>query len=144
MATFKCGGKEHVVPEMNFLAIERAWPFVLEATNSLDPIVGSSAAISVIAASMFEGLDFKRSDWGISEEIPDNLAFDNLVKSIKRTLKGNELGEVQSTMMQIMEEGGLQVSVGELTEFLQKGGAGVETLLMETAENTSPSSSPQE
>lgn len=144
MAKFIIGGKEHHVPEMNFLAVERAWPYVVEATTAYDPIKGSSAAISVIASAMFEDESFSREDWEIPAELPDNLAFDNLCLKIKRRMKSNEIGNAKDTMLEILKEGGLQVTEGELLQALKAMLDPEDPSLTETAESTLSSLLPQE
>lgn len=145
MATLTVGGKEHNVPEMNFLAVERAWPYVVDATAQFDPIKGSSAAIAVIAAAMFEDEAFDRAVWDIDEHLPEDLAFEALVKTMKRRMKAVEISSAKETMLKILEEGGLQVTEGEILQSL-----GLLTEQVEdgsspgTAADTSQSSSPQE
>src|SRR3546814_643691 len=104
MATFTCAGKEYLVPEMNFLAVERAWPFVRKATEEFDPMKGSSAAIGVVAAALLEGEGFNREDWGIEAELNEDQAFEKLMHTIKKRLKVSEIGNAKSTMFQILEE----------------------------------------
>lgn len=145
MATLTVGGKEYKVPEMNFLAVERAWPFVQEATTAFDPIKGSAAAIAVIAAAMIEGEDFDHAEWGIDQALDDDQAFPQLILTMKRRMKAGEIGAAKDTMFQILEEGGLQVSEGELLQSL--GLIAQEEVgepSPETAVDTSPSLSPQE
>jgi hypothetical protein len=147
MATLTVGGKTYQVPEMNFFAVERAWPFVQEATAAFDPIKGSAAAIAVIAAAMFEAEDFDRAEWGIDADAVDGEAFHLLVKAIKRKMKANEIGAAKDTMFEILKEGGMDISEGEILQSLGLivAGQGEEgDLSPETAADTSPSSSPQE
>ena len=144
MATFTCDGKNYPVPEMNFLAVERAWPFVQKATEEFDPMKGSSAAIGVVAAAMLEGEGFDRSAWDIGEELDDDAAFELLMRTIKKRLKVSEIGNAKKTMFEILEEGGQQVTEGELLsalEALQGERAGS---LPETVLDTSQSSLPLE
>lgn len=114
MAIFHCGGKEHSIPEMNFIAVERAWPFVVRATQEFDPIKGSSAAIAVIAAGLMESDDFNVADWNLEEGLADETIFELLQKTIKRQMKAKEIASARDTMFQILQEGGLQVTEGEL------------------------------
>lgn len=144
MATFTCAGKDYHVPEMNFLAIERAWPFVRKATEEYDPIKGSSAAIGVIAAAMFEGEGFKREDWDIEEGLDEDASFERLIYKIKKRIAANEIGNVKDAMFQVLAEGGLQVTEGELLASLQALLAQTEGSSLGTVLDTSPNSSPQE
>ena len=145
MATFTCAGKEYKIPEMNFLAVERAWPFVQKATEEFDPMKGSSAAIGVVAAALMEGEGFDRSEWDIDAEETDDNAFLKLMHTIKKRLKVSEIGNAKTTMFQILEEGGLQVTEGELLvalQALQEESGGESS--QETAPDTLPNSSPPE
>lgn len=144
MATLTVGGKEYNVPEMNFLAVERAWPHVVEATAAFDPMKGSAAAIAVIAAAMFEGENFNREEWGIDADVPNDLAYQNLITIIKRRMKATEISSAKDTMLKILEEGGLQVSEGELLESLGLVESLPDLPSPETAEDTSQSLSQQE
>lgn len=143
MATFTCAGKEYQVPEMNFLAIERAWPFVQKATEEFDHMKGSSAAIAVVAAALIEGEGFNREDWEIAADLTDDQAFDKLQYTIKKRLKVTEIGNAKTTMFQILEEGGLQVTEGELLSALEAL-ANQDPTSLGIVADTSPSLSPQE
>ena len=113
MANVTIGGTEYEVPEMNFLAIERAWPFVVEATNQNDPIAGAGAAISVIAAGLMEADHFKPSDFGIGDGDKDSDVHRKLSYYLKKQLKASELVNIKDAMLTILREAGLEVTEGE-------------------------------
>ena len=147
MATITIGGTNYEVPEMNFLAIERAWPFVLEATTELDPIAGAGAAISVIAAGIMEADYFKPSDFNIGDDVPDKEVHQKLSYYLKKQLKATELVNVKDTMLEVLKEAGLEVTEGEAiaaSTAAPETAAGSPSLSPETAPDTSSSSLPQD
>ena len=143
MAKITVGGKEYYIPEMNFLAVERAWPYVLEATTALDPIAGASAALSVIASGLMEADNFNPAEFGI-EATTDKGIHESLSYYLKKNLKAAEIVEVKNTMFEILVEAGLEVTEGEaraaLTAALETDQADP-TDLPETAPDTLSSSS---
>lgn len=144
MAQITIGGKEYLIPEMNFLAIERAWPFVMKATETVELMTGVSAALSVIAAGLMEAEDFNPADFDATPGDRDAVVLDRVVYFFKKNLKGNEIGIVRDTMFQILKEAGLEVTEGEALAALAAA-AGLklpETLSPETAPDTSLNSLP--
>lgn len=144
MANVTIGRTEYEVPEMNFLAIERAWPFVLEATNHLDPIAGTSAAISVIAAGLMEADGFKPSDFGIGDGDKDSDVHRKLSYYLKKQLKASELVNIKDAMLTILKEAGLEVTEGgaiAASMAAPETAAESPSLSPETAPSTSSSSS---
>lgn len=114
MAQITLGGKDYVFPEMNFLAIERAWPFVTRATETTDAMAGVSASLGVFAAAYMEAEEFKASDFGITDEFTPDASIHRAVhRFFKKNLKGNEMGKVKDTMFEILKEAGLEVTEGE-------------------------------
>lgn len=121
MATIIIGGKTYVIPEMNFMAIERAWPHVEKATSTIHPMDGVSAALGVFAAGLMEAEDFKQEDFDVSDyEVGTSEAptFDEHVHRgvhlfLKKGLKGTEMDKVRVTMFEVLKEAGLEVSEGE-------------------------------
>lgn len=159
MATLTLGGIDHVLPEMNFLALERAWPYVDLAMSTMDPIAGTNAAFGVIAACIMEAEGFDGSRWGIemtiTEELPEwegggedtrkrttwpkdlNKVHAELTNVLRRKLKAREIGTVKLVMFEILKDAGIDfesVATGEVP--------GAEASpSQETAPDTSPSSS---
>lgn len=148
MAIIQIGGKNYVLPEMNFLAIERAWPYVVQATETLDPLTGPSAALAVFAAALMEADDFKLSDYGIPEDTTGDARIHGAVtRYLKKQLKGSELVHVKETMFDLLKEAGLEVTEGEATAALAAAletPAEEATVSLETVVDTSPSSSQPE
>jgi hypothetical protein len=152
MAKITIGGVEYTIPEMNFLAIERAWPYVVEATESQDPMKGPSAALGVFASAIMEAEDFDPTVFGLrgKPELGDTLATplsdEEIHKGVthffKKKLKGVELSRVKDTMLQVLKEAGLEVTEGELTKSPLEALQEAITDLPETAPPTSQSLSP--
>lgn len=144
MASITIGGVEYIIPEMNFLSIERAWPHVQMATTALDPMVAVSAALAVIASGLMEAEPFDPSKYGITEpDLPEKVIHELIVYFFKKKIKGNELDRVQTAMFEVLKEAGLEVTEGEATAALMAalGTAQEEaTPSPETALDTSPSS----
>ncbi len=146
MASITIGGKEYLIPEMNFLAIERSWPYVEKATSTIHPMEGVSAALGVFAAGIMEAEGFNKADFGIDE---DTTAEPDIHKEImyflKKGLKGTEMDKVRVTMFEVLKEAGLEVTEGEATAVLT---AALENeteepnLFPETAPDTSQNSLP--
>jgi hypothetical protein len=129
---------------MNFLAIERAWPYVVQATETLDPMHGPSAALAVFAAAMMEAEDFKLSDFDLPEDtVGDARTHQAITRFLKKKLKGTELNKIQDTMYEVLKEAGLEVTPGEAVAALVAA-LGQETFSPETAPDTLQSSLPLE
>lgn len=144
MANITIGGNEYDIPEMNFLAVELAWPHVLEATNVLDPVRGTSAALAVIAAAIQQADYFDPANFNI-EVKGDREIHQAFSYYLKKQLKATEIGRVKETMFEILKEAGLEVTEGEAVAALMAA-LGPETEDQnpspETAPDTSSSSSP--
>ena len=144
MAQITIGGVEYHIPEMNFLSIERAWPFVQQATSALDPMQAVSAALSVIASALMEAENFDSTAFGIEGPTTEAETHRLITYFLKKKLRGNELGVVQSAMFEILKEAGLEVTEGEAIAVLGAAlGIHQEGAMSspETAPDTSPSSS---
>lgn len=148
MATITIGGKDYVIPEMNFLAVERAWPYVQQATDAgFDPIKGSSAALSVFAAGLMEADDFNPVDYGLSADTKGDAAtHQGVTRFLKKELKAKEMDKVRETMFEVLKEAGLEVTEGEAIAALAAALApGTDqNLSQETVLDTSSSSSQQD
>ena len=144
MAQITIGGKTYTIPEMNFLAIERAWPYVVDATETLDPMKGPSAALAVFAAALMEADDFNPADYDLPEDIQgDARTHQAITRFFKKKLKGTELNKIQDTMFEVLKEAGLEVTPGEAITALSVA-LGQETPSPETAQDTLQSSLPLE
>lgn len=140
MAKIEIGGKVYDLPEMNFLAIERAWPYVEEASSTLDPMKGPAAAIAVFAAAVMEADYFNPADFGVAEDIKSDVRIHmEVTKFFKKKLRGSELGKVKDAMFEMLKEAGLEVTEGEA---LQSLGEALLMSSLETAQDTSQSSLP--
>lgn len=143
MAKITIGGKEYLIPEMNFLAVERAWPYVTEATETVDTMVGCSAAIAIFASGLMEADDFKLEDYLLDPTLrSDVLIHQGVTRFLKKKLKGNEMSKVRDTMFEVLKEAGLEVTLGEAPQSSQdEDDLADPSLSTETAPDTSQSSS---
>lgn len=143
MATILIGGVNYELPEMNFLAIERAWPYVVEASESLDPMKGPAAALGVFAAALMEAEDFDPANFNVDPSIQSDTRIHlEVTKFLKKKLKGSELYRVKNTMFEMLKEAGLEVTEGEAIQSLAEALlATPENSSLETAQDTSLSSS---
>lgn len=146
MAQVTIGGKDYVIPEMNFLAIERAWPYVVEATETLDPMKGPSAALAVFAAALMEVEPFNPADYEVPEGVEgDTRIHMAITRFFKKKLKGNELGSIKTAMFEVLKEAGLEVTEGEAMAAVKAAlepGMEEQNPSLETAPDTSQSSLP--
>lgn len=150
MATITIGGKAYIIPEMNFVAIERGWPYVEKATTTLDPIDGVSAALGVFAAGIMEADYFKKEDFNVSDWEPgiseapaeDEHIHTGVIHFLKKGLKGLEMDKVRVTMFEVLKEAGLEVTEGEAPAVLAAAQGMEIDPSPETAPDTSQNSSP--
>lgn len=119
MAKVMIGRVEYEIPELNFIALERAWPFVEEAMIAPDPMRGVSAGIHIIAAGLVEAEHFNPENFGIRHaDLKPNLDVDDQVfflvaKWLKRKTLATEIDGIRRAIVQITEEAGLEKVEGE-------------------------------
>lgn len=115
MALVKIGGIEYEVPELNFAALEVAWPFIEACMTSDDPMKGPAAGISVIAAGLAYADHFDCTKFGIAEAeaLGEEQTFNRVVKFLKRKLKAKEIQYISEVVDRINEEAGLEPAPGE-------------------------------
>lgn len=119
MAKVIIGDKPYEIPELNFIALERAWPFMEIAMTSLDPMKGVAAAICIVAAGLLETENFDPANFGITEEdINPNTdattqVFDLVVLHLKRKTKATEIAGIREAIVEISREAGLEAAEGE-------------------------------
>ena len=145
MAKCIIGGVSYTVPELNFVALERAWPFIEESMLHQHPMKGPAAGLSVIAAGLCEDLNFDRAKFNIPDEevLTDEEVFEAVTWFLKKKLKASEISNVATCMTEITEEAGLVPEEGEgLLSLVAKVGG--ESPSTETAPSSSPNSSPQD
>jgi hypothetical protein len=142
MAIVKIGGTDYEVPEMNFAALERAWPFVMEAMIVQDPMKGVSAGIKIIAAGLIEADHFDPKKFNIEpgEMLGDEQMFDRVVYFLKKKIKAKEIDGIRKAVDVINQEAGLEPAPGEAIEPLLEQVR--QNLSQETAPTSSPSLSP--
>jgi hypothetical protein len=142
MAIVTVGGTEYEVPEMNFAALERAWPFVEEAMMTQDPMKGVAAGINIIAAGLLEAEHFDKTKFDIAEDemLGQDQTFERIVYFLKKKIKAREIEGIRKSVDQINVEAGLEPAPGEalppLADLVKQN------LSEETAQILSPSSSP--
>ena len=152
MAIVIIGGKEHHVPELNFVALERAWPKINEALINMDPVTVVGCAMSVIAAGLMEAEDFDIENYGIKAEqlsgqgSVDDQIYQALTYRIKKQTKSAEVEGIRKAFHGVLMEAGLEVDMGELMKQLLDSPQVLPGLnrSMATAPLTSPSLSPQD
>lgn len=134
MAKVTIGGKGYTIPEMSFAAVELAWPFIEQATETIHPVQGTKAAIGVIAAGLLESDDFNPELFGLDPMLHLNVGedesgepktvdhpkdravlHDELMKYLLRGLKAKEAGAIKLCLFEILEEAGFEMAIpGEL------------------------------
>lgn len=144
MAKVTVGGTEYEVPEMNFAALERAWPFVEQAMLAQDPMKGVAAGICIIAAGLVEADHFDKTQFGIEpdEILGDEQTFDRVVYFLKRKIKAKEIEGIRKSVDQINQEAGLEPIPGEGEPAVPD--QETQSYSTETAPTSSQSSSPQD
>jgi len=149
MAKIKIGDRDYVIPPLNFIALERAWPYIEKATVTIHPIDGPSAIIRVIAAGLMEDNNFDPKLFGwtppetpkdadalevLATQLPpsDEEIFDAVTIFLKKNLKSSQLPELTATLDEITVEAGLVAPEGEAPAPVE-----MEIASPETAANTS-------
>lgn len=152
MAKITIGGVEHTIDEMNFVAVEMAWPFIEQAMATVHPIAGTNAALAVIAAGLMESEGYDCQKWdieptGIDDEGKSwprhpSLIHIDMTERLRRKLKANEIGSVKLCLFDLIREAGFDMATaGELQLTAEEEAV---NHLMETATSTSPSLSQPE
>lgn len=152
MAKITIGGNDYSLPEMNFIAVERAWPFIEQAMATVHPMQGTSAALAVIAATLMEGPGFDPASFGIEANEQDaetgfprprdeDAIHQDLTKALKRRLKANEIGMVKVCLFEILEEAGFEMKDPGSGEALAALGMEMMSPSPVTAQDMLPSSS---
>jgi hypothetical protein len=122
MAKIVLGGQEHYIPVLNFVALERAWPFVEEAMTATSVMVGVRAGLCIIAAGVIEREDFDPAAFGIDVKDHsvvdpkldrDEQLFDLMVYYFKKKMLANEIAAVRLAINEILQEAGLVGEEGE-------------------------------
>lgn len=115
----KIGSKEYDVPELNFVALERAWPYVAEVIIQRDFMEALKGSICIIAAGLCEVENFDPSIYGFKKEDLDNALdlsdqiFEKVVLYIKKNLKANQIADLSLAVNQIIKDNGLEPESGE-------------------------------
>jgi len=109
MAKVTIGDKEYDVPELNFIALERAWPHVELTLQQLNPMVACAAGIAIIAAGLQEAEHFVQTEFGMLEhEVwSEGQVFVKVQDFLKKKLKSSQLGNIRECIEKILEETGV-------------------------------------
>lgn len=131
MAKVTIGGKEYTLAEMNFIAVELAYPFIEQAMQTVHPVQGTKAALAVIAAGLLEcddfipaefeieALTYKDPGTGVEKPIPQEMLHEQVLNFLRRKLKANEMGDIKLALFEVLEEAGFEMAeVGELPKDL--------------------------
>ena len=120
MAKVTIGGVEYHCPEMNFLAVEVAWPHVARTMITQDPIQAVGAGVHVVAACLQEQEEFDPKQFGFNDEQIENLPKmsrqdinDLVAHFLKKKMKAGEIPNIRGAVEQIIEEAGLLPDQGE-------------------------------
>ena len=145
MAELIAGDKTYIIPDLNFVALELAWPYVQESTVAVTPISGISASIMVIAAGLITKEDFDPTEFEIPKDIKSVKTQHAMVGAfLKRKIRAKDAAAVKDCFMQVLEEAGLEVSEGEMLQILEEVKGMVANPSTGTAQATLSSSSPQD
>lgn len=148
MAKLTLSGEEHIIPELNFAALERAWPFIEIAlvSGGGDPLRQQLAALQVVAAGIMEDENFQPDKYKVTvaADNPDKI-HEQIVNHLRKKLKAREIAALRTCLFEIIEEAGLTMAnEGEQsgTEEETEAEASLDPHSTETAPATSPSLSP--
>lgn len=119
MAQVTVGGTSYQIPVMNFVALERAWPYIKESSIQIDPIKAVDTAIHIIGAALVEADDFNPTLYGITLPLPtgvnpEDFIFSGVVKFLKKKTIATEIENIRQAVESIVREAGLEASEGEL------------------------------
>lgn len=110
MAKITIGGEEYTVPELNFAALERSWPFVEQAMviSSNDPLASPRAALCIIAAGIMEDDNFQPQRYKVTATPDDeDKIHEQIVNFLSKKLKAREMVNLKDCVDKILLEAGL-------------------------------------
>lgn len=110
MAKITIGGEDYTIPELNFEALQRAWPYI-EASmvaDARDPMSGPNAALRIIAAGICEDENFNPERYKVTAGADDpDAIYEQVVLFLRKKLKAREMEKLAPCVDQIIEEAGL-------------------------------------
>lgn len=116
MAKITIGGEDYTIPELNFAALERAWPFIEISmiTGGNDPMKGPNAALHIIAAGIVEDENFQPERFKVTAtpDDPDKV-YDQVVGFLRKKLKAREMERLGPCVDEIIDEAGLIPAGGD-------------------------------
>jgi len=130
MAKITVGTIEHQIDDMNFIAVELAWPYIEIAMSTVHPIAGTNAALAVIAAGLMESEGFDAKDWDIDPTLTEELPGDTpdapkrikkwpkpvegihieMTNMLRRRLKASEMASVKLVLFEMIEQAGFDIA----------------------------------
>lgn len=117
MAKITIGDTTYTVPELTFIALERAWPYVQASmvSDGADPMRGPNAALRIISAGILHGEHFDPNKFDVTAG-PDeeDLQHDQLTMFLRRKMKANQISTLSACIGVMLEEAGLVVTTGEV------------------------------
>lgn len=105
--TIILGGKEFVIPELNFTAVERAWSWIAQAMYSSDPIQSANCGLHIVASGLMEADHFDAEAYGSSNERSEENILEDVVKFLKKTMKASDLKALGKGINAIVKEAGI-------------------------------------
>jgi hypothetical protein len=101
------GGKEFLVPELNFAALERCWPSINEAMWQADPIRSANCGLTIIAAGLMEADDFDAEKYGGNNGRSEEDTLADIQRFLRKTMKAKDLASLGSYVNEIVKEAGV-------------------------------------
>lgn len=124
MAKITIGEEDYTIPELNFAALERGWPFIEAAMvmGGTDPMRGPNAALRVIAAGIVEDENFQPQRFNVTAtpDQPDEV-YEQVVAFLRKKLKAREMDRLGPCVDQIIEEAGLIAAAPEDADTVGNG-----------------------
>ena len=110
MAKIRIGEETYTIPELNFMALERSWPYIEIAmvTGGNDPMQGPGAALRIIAAGIVEDPNFQPDRFNVTAKPDDpDAVYEQVVFYLRKHLKARQMQNLQPCIDQIIEDAGL-------------------------------------
>lgn len=149
LTTVTLGDREYELPEMNFAALEMAWPFIEEALLSASPVTYPSAAVSILVCLWMEdeeGFDIMAPMWEpvrekhkVDADSTYRHQFDSMVMFFKRSVKAAQVPQLREAIDLLLKD-------AQIIQDKEPGSGEAQGAapLTETSTTSSPSSLPQD
>jgi hypothetical protein len=116
MAKITLGEEDYTIPELNFEALQRAWPYIEASmvTDAKDPMSGPNAALRIISAGICEGENFNPERYKVTASADDpDAVYEQVVLFFRKKLKARDIEKLAPCVDQIIEEAGLMPAGGD-------------------------------